>query len=104
MMKILNPHDRTTRAIRDADSTGSAKRTPGKAKRAPDETAPQGDRVVLSGRSKTADQAREVVAKTPEVRLERVEVLKEKMDRGEYHVDSEKVAAKLVEEHLSELL
>ncbi len=103
-MKILNPYDRTTKQVRDADSSPRSGKVKGKAQAKPQTPPPQGDRVELSELSRLAEQAKEVVAKTPEVRVERVEALKERVDSGTYEVDSEKVAAKLVDEHLSELI
>jgi len=61
-------------------------------------------RVELSEQSKGAQKAADVARKTPEVRWEKVEALREKIAAGEYHVDPQDVADKIVKHLLSELI
>lgn len=61
-------------------------------------------RVNLSEESKEALKAAEIVRETPDVRLERVQALKEKIEAGEYQVDSRKVADKMLRDLLSDLV
>ena len=61
-------------------------------------------RVNLSEVSKGAQKAAEIVRETPDVRLEKVQALKEKIEAGEYEVDSRKVADKMLRDLLSDLV
>jgi len=61
-------------------------------------------RVELSEQSKGAQKAADVARKTPEVRWEKVAALKEKVAAGEYQVDPQDVADKIVKHLLSELI
>lgn len=61
------------------------------------------DRVVLSGGSLEVQKAKELLANTPEVRADRVEELKERIAKGEYQVDPNRLADKMMSSLLSEL-
>lgn len=60
-------------------------------------TAPKGDRVSLSPSAMLHQTAHQEAVNAPEVRQQKVDALKAKVDSGEYQVDSHKVAAKLLE-------
>lgn len=62
-----------------------------------------GDKVELSGVAKDLKVAAEVAKATPEVRAEKVAALKEKVQSGQYEVDSKKVASKMIVDSLSSL-
>lgn len=64
--------------------------------------APQGDRVELSAGSQEVQKAKEVLAQTPAVRADRVQELKQQIERGEYQVDPHKIADKMMASLLSE--
>lgn len=67
-----------------------------------EEAPPAGDRVEIA-----ATQLRklnEAVQAMPCVRLEKVEGLRDAVDEGSYHVESEKLARKVVDEVLTEAL
>ena len=81
-------------ASRAGDGKGKAKKTGGSSS----------DQVVLSSNSKLAGKASQIVEGTPDIRVEKVKRLKEQIESGTYHVDSTKVADKMVEEHLKELI
>jgi len=101
-MKVVDPYTKSVGQLKDteaASKTGSAK---SKAKKA--ESTEAGDRVNLSDRARIAGKARAAVEEAPEVRVERVESIKAQVEAGEYRVDPEEVAQKMVDEHLSELL
>ncbi len=98
-MKIIDQYDPTLRQIKGAESTGKAKASKAKA-----DAAPGGDKVELSSLAKDVSKARTEVDKTSDVRTEKVEGLKQQVNSGEYKVDPDKVAQKLVDEHLSELV
>ena len=63
----------------------------------------QGDKVVLSGGSQEIQKALEVLARTPEVRADKVRELKEKIASGEYQVDPERIADRMLSSLLSDL-
>lgn len=54
------------------------------------------DRVELSASSMDVQKAREILEQTPAVRAEKVQALKEQIERGEYQVDPYKVADKML--------
>ena len=60
------------------------------------------DTVELSSASREAVQIRSILEQIPAVRAELVQGLKEKIESGEYQVDSRKVAEKLILNFLSE--
>lgn len=62
------------------------------------------DNLNLSDASKNLMKLKETVDVMPEVRTERVTEIKTAVDDGQYHVQSEKIAKKLVNESLSESL
>jgi len=99
-MKITDQYDPTLRQVKDTGKTAKAK-----ADRAKGETAgAEGDKVQLSSRSKEFAKAAAVVESSPEIRTEKVDSLKAKVSSGEYKIDPDQVANKMVEEHLSELV
>jgi negative regulator of flagellin synthesis FlgM len=67
-------------------------------------TSAKSSQVSLSEESKVAQKASETVRNTPEVRQERIQTLKKKIEAGEYQIDSDKVADKLLRQLLSELI
>lgn len=58
----------------------------------------QGDRVSLSPEAKLRTEAYSAAMSAPEVRQATVDAIKSKVDAGEYHPDSRKIAAKLLQE------
>lgn len=60
------------------------------------------DTVELSSASREAVKIRALIEQTPAVRAELVQGLKEKVESGEYQVDSRKVAEKMLLNFLSE--
>lgn len=58
--------------------------------------APVTDRVVLSASSQDVQKAQEILQQTPAVRSERIQSLKEQIERGEYQVDARKIADKML--------
>ena len=54
------------------------------------------DRVELSANSADVQKIKEVLDATPSVRTEKVQALKEQIEKGEYQVDSRKVAEKML--------
>ena len=60
------------------------------------------DRVELSAGSAKVQKMRGILQKTPFVRMEKVQALKEKIDQGEYQIDPYKVADKMLMSLLSD--
>jgi len=99
-MKITDQYNPALRQIKETESSAKAKAA--KAKKEGAQAA--GDKVELSSLAKDVSKARTQVDKTPDIRASKVEALKEKVSSGEYKVDPDKVAQKMVDEHLSELI
>ena len=66
--------------------------------------AGKGDSVSVSREGRLVNHARKAAMDAPEVRAEKVERLKALVESGEYRIDTQKTAAKLVEEDLAMLL
>lgn len=58
----------------------------------------------MSGRSEEVERVCEIVRKTPDIRIKKVESIKRAMDSGTYIVSSEKVAEKILEEIRKEIV
>jgi len=71
----------------------------------PEQALPEGDAVVrLSEASKEAQRIKEIVTSQPEIRQEKVASIREKIESGNYAVDYEGVADKLVNAFIEDLL
>ncbi len=57
-----------------------------------------GDRVSVSDEARLRTEAYRTALNAPEVRQEKVTALKAQVDAGEYQIDSQKVAEKLIRE------
>jgi flagellar biosynthesis anti-sigma factor FlgM len=57
-----------------------------------------------SPRCKYAREIRKVLKETPEIRTERVEMLKKAIWAGNYWIESEKIAEKMIKESLLDLI
>jgi negative regulator of flagellin synthesis FlgM len=62
------------------------------------------DKLELSQTGKDYQVAKQVVARTPDVRESKVNEIKQRMEAGAYHVNIEDVANKLVEEYFSDTI
>lgn len=66
-------------------------------------SATQGaDKVNLSAGTQDIQRVREVLAQTPEVRVEKIKALKGQIERGEYKVDAHAVADRMLATLLSD--
>jgi len=77
--------------------------------KAKDKTVPVGspaaantDRVELSASSVDVQKMKMIIQETPSVRMDRVQALKNQIERGEYQVDPYRVADKMLINLLSE--
>lgn len=62
------------------------------------------DRVEISGRSREMAKAHEAVAATPDVRQQKVEEIKASIANGQYEVDADQVAQKMIVNFLEEII
>jgi negative regulator of flagellin synthesis FlgM len=60
------------------------------------------DRVELSRSSKDVQKMSDILQRTPEVRSEKVQAIKEQIERGEYRVETREIADRMLNELLSE--
>lgn len=60
------------------------------------------DRVELSASSVDVQKMKKIIQDTPSVRMDRVQALKEQIERGDYQVDPYRVADKMLINLLSE--
>ena len=65
---------------------------------------PSGDKVELSAQSKEIKKINDALEMTPDVRAEKVAALKELVQKGEYKVDSNKLADKMINESIIDLI
>jgi len=61
-----------------------------------------GDRVDISASSLDVQKMKGIIQKTPDLRMDRVQALKEQIERGNYEVDPYRVADKMLMNLLSE--
>lgn len=66
----------------------------------PERTAPQGDRISLSVEGRLRTEAYVAAQAAPDVRQEKVDALRERVNNGSYTIDARKVAEKLVTDEL----
>ncbi len=71
-------------------------------KRAASGTSGVTDRVKVAEAAALREKARVMIADMPDVRLERIEEIRDALERGEYGVDARKVAARIVINALAE--
>jgi negative regulator of flagellin synthesis FlgM len=93
LLKNLDPY----RTRFGAKGEGSGSRAKGTEEQF---SAAQRDRVSLSPNARLHTAAHVEALKAPEVRLENVDVLKERVASGDYAIDSRKIAEKLVENEM----
>lgn len=72
-----------------------------KSNRTADVGSDSAEKVTISNRAKDAARAKSIAKDAPDVNEEKVARLKAAVQNGSYKVDSEAVASKLVDDHLS---
>jgi len=60
------------------------------------------DRVQLSAGSLEVQKAKDIIDQTPEIRMDKVQALKDQLARGEYTVDPHKLVGKMLASLLSD--
>jgi negative regulator of flagellin synthesis FlgM len=64
---------------------------------------PAEDRVDLSSESRDMQKINQVLAATPDVRVEKVDALRKLVESGQYDVKSDSLAGKMIKDFLSEM-
>lgn len=59
--------------------------------------------VELSRSSKEVQQIKEIISSTPDIREDRVAALKDKIESGEYKIDPDGIAGKIIDDSLDEI-
>lgn len=98
-----NPAGGIAKGISGSNSTDSVSGTKEKrgSTRAPEIDTGISDKVAISGRAKEASKAKAIAHSSPDVDEARVAKLKAAIQNGSYKVDADKIADRLVDEHLS---
>ncbi len=96
-MKIRDANKTALERLQKQDKVGKAKRS--RANNVSGSVGKPGvDQVSISEKSREIQKLEAVIASTPDIRQEKVEELKEKIEKGEYRVDSREVARRILEE------
>jgi negative regulator of flagellin synthesis FlgM len=94
-MKVTGQHPPRTTEL----TAGKAREAEGKPNRkgdaAQEGAAPAGNRTSL-----TMNRIREVIRNTPDLRADRVEAVRERIRKGDYQVDAERLAHQMINEAL----
>lgn len=64
--------------------------------------APGGDRVSLSPQARELLKAQHALASLPDVREDKVAEIKKRLEAGDYRIDSDAIAGKMIREALSD--
>lgn len=68
--------------------------------KAPTQVESDGATATISGRARDMAQAKAVAEGTPDVRDEKIAELKRRISAGNYHVDADKIADRMVDDHI----
>ncbi len=64
---------------------------------------PTEDKVDLSSESKEMKRIHDILATTPDIRSDRVDVLKKLVESGQYEIKSDEVASEMIKDFLAEM-
>lgn len=103
-MKVIDIRQQSNRMsdINQADSSNQAEKQRLSQKVEDKSLSP--DKVELSAQSKEMQKIHEVLQTTPDVRAEKVAALKKRIEEGQYEVDSEALAEKMIKESILDLV
>ena len=62
------------------------------------------DKVELSAQSKEINRINDVLKETPEVRSEKIAAIKKQIEEGQYNVDAEAVADRMIKESILDVI
>ncbi len=102
-MKITGPDQNF---INKKDRIGESKSSKGKSspdsvKKDSGASAATSEKIAVSDLGKEVAKIHEQIKKAPDVRVEKVAELKEKIDDGSYYVSSDKIAGKIIDDILN---
>ena len=60
------------------------------------------EQVAISSKAKDIQQATKAVNDTPDIRIEKVERIKDQLENGNYHISSDKLAEKVLQNIITE--
>lgn len=101
-MKISDTNMQTTQGI-SSYARGETAR-PNAEKQAEGGVAVPQERIDLSGKAREVQQLQKAVTEAPEIREDRVNELKSRIQNGTYHVSAEDIASKIVGDTLTDLI
>jgi negative regulator of flagellin synthesis FlgM len=103
MVEPIRPQDATGIYQRQVESTGAgARATPGRRTASPDGGGRRADSVTLSERAQGLQRALTVVTGLPDVRNDRIAELRARLASGDYHVDADEIAQRMLEERVED--
>ena len=103
-MKITDIHQQsnTTQNVKQTNSAVPPEQP--LAPQQPSDQGSSGDKVELSIQSKEMQKIYDLLQMTPDVRAEKVEALRKRIEEGKYQVDPDRVADKMIKESLMDLI
>ncbi len=104
VMKVTNTNSQSTERTRGSEKASEVAESKSRRRsKAPasEVSIDSSDKVSISSRAKDAALAKEVAKSSPDINEEKVARLKAAIQNGTYKVDSDAVADRLVDEHLS---
>ena len=102
MLEPIRPQDATGVYQRQVEGTGGDGRaTPGRRSATGSSGGRRADSVTLSEQARGLQRALTVVTGLPDVRNERIAELRARLASGDYHVDADEIARRMVEEGAS---
>jgi len=102
-MKISKVDDATLQMIQQYQKTDKVEDRASEKAAAANNLVPE-EKVNLSTTAKDVQNLKNAISKLPDVREEKVQALKDQIEKGTYRVDADKVADKMVGESLIDLL
>jgi negative regulator of flagellin synthesis FlgM len=102
-MKISKVDDATLQMIQQYQKTEKVEDRASEKAAAANNLVPE-EKVNLSTTAKDVQNLKNAISKLPDVREEKVQALKDQVEKGTYRVDADKVAEKMVGESLIDLL
>lgn len=103
-MKItdINAKENVAQYVQNNQATQGAQQVE-REKQAAAEQSQATDKVELSAASRDIQKIQEVLKNTPDVRAEKVQELKSKIESGQYRVDAREIANKMISDLIQDL-
>ncbi|HED00358.1 MAG TPA: flagellar biosynthesis anti-sigma factor FlgM [Proteobacteria bacterium] len=103
-MKItdINAKENVAQYVQNNQATQGAQQAE-REKQAAAEQSQATDKVELSAASRDIQKIQEVLKNTPDVRAEKVQELKSKIESGQYRVDAREIANKMISDLIQDL-